>query len=173
MVLAGDGGATAARRPLVARLAHVGEVAAAGALEEVAAHGGHVAQLPGGTGQHRLGQRRVAAAHLGVRGEVAVGDGGADAQSALGRDLDAVQGEFADVDEVGGAFDAGLHQVDEVGAAAEEAGVGVGGEQGQRSGDVTGAPVAELPHAVVSFAFPSVAPACSPAARATAWRMET
>ena len=55
-------------------------------------------------------------------------------------------GSPRDVDEQGGPLDAGLHQVDEVGAAAEEAGVGVGGEQGDRAGRVGRALVAELPH---------------------------
>ncbi len=106
-------------------------------------------------------------------GEVAVGDGRADAQAAVGGRLDAVQGEFADVDEPGGAFDAGLHQVDEVGAAAEEAGFRVGGEQRHRTGDVVGALVSELPHAVVSFALLVSAAPYASAARATAWTMET
>ncbi|GAA3291965.1 hypothetical protein GCM10020295_10030 [Streptomyces cinereospinus] len=50
--------------------------------------------------------------------------------------LDPVEGQVADVDEPGGVFDAGLHQVDEVGAAAEEAGVRVGAEQRDGSRDV-------------------------------------
>lgn len=100
-----------------------------------------------------------------MRGEVAVGDGGADAQSAVVGRLDPVEREGADVDEPGRALHAGLHQVDEVGAAAEVAGVGVGAEQGHRAGDVVGAPVVELPHA----AAPSVSVRVSAAARATAW----
>ncbi|CAM5263071.1 hypothetical protein SHIRM173S_01255 [Streptomyces hirsutus] len=43
------------------------------------------------------------------------------------------------------AFDAGPHQVDEIGSAAEVAGIGVGVEQGDRARDVVGAPVVELP----------------------------
>ncbi|CAM5580257.1 hypothetical protein SCYAM73S_08157 [Streptomyces cyaneofuscatus] len=41
-------------------------------------------------------------------------------------DLDAVQRQFGHVDEEGGPLDTGLHQVDEVGAAAEEPCVRVG-----------------------------------------------
>ncbi len=135
--------------------------------------------MPGGAGQHRLGQRRVAAAYLRVGGEVAVGDGGADAQAAVRGLLDAVQREFADVDEAGGALDAGLHQVDQVGAAAEEAGVRVGGEQGHGAGDVVGALVSELPHAAVSFTVSAgvasswAAAWWASAARVTACTMET
>ncbi|CAM5241236.1 hypothetical protein STENM327S_05266 [Streptomyces tendae] len=114
-------------------------------------------------------------------GEVAVGDGGADAQAAVRGLLDAVQGEFSDVDEPGGALDAGLHQVDEVGAAGEEAGVRVGGEQGDGAGDVFGALVSEFPHAAVSSVVSRrsarssswAAASWASAARVTAWTMET
>lgn len=173
VVLAGDGGAAAAGDALVAGPADVGEVAAAGALEEVPADRGHVAQLPGGSGQYGLGECGVVAADVGVGGEVAVGDGGADAQAAFGGGLDAVQGEFADVDEAGGPLDAGLHQVDEVGATAEEPCVGVGGEQGEGVLDVVGAAVVELPHAAPSSVVGAGRRPWVVAAWATAWTMET
>ena len=81
-VLALAGRAAGARRALVARLRDVLEVGAAGALQQVAADGGDVAQLPRGAGQQRLRQQRVALAHDRVRGQRAVGDAGADPQSA-------------------------------------------------------------------------------------------
>ncbi len=158
-VLARDGGAAAAGHPLVAGPADVREVAAAGALQQVSADGGHVAQLPRRPGQDRLGERRVAAPDLGVGGQVAVGDGGADPQPALGCRLDPVERQLADVDEPCGALDTGLHEVDEIGAAAEEAGVRVGVEQGDGAGDVVRPLVVELPHATVSF-VPSARVAC-------------
>lgn len=107
--------------------------------------------------------------------QVRVGDGGTDAQAAFGRRLHVVQGEFADVDEPGGALDAALHEVDEVGAAAEEAGVRVGAEQCHGTGDVVRPLVVELPHATASSASGrAVAASCRVcAARATASTIET
>ncbi|CAM5563154.1 hypothetical protein SALBM217S_05837 [Streptomyces griseoloalbus] len=102
-----------------------------------------------------------------MRGEIAVGDGRADAHRAVLAGLDPVEREGADVDEPGGGLDAVLHQVDEVGAAAEVAGVRVGVEQGDRAGDVVGAPVVELPHAAVP-SVTAVSVDASAAARATA-----
>lgn len=99
-------------------------------------------------------------------GEVAVGDGRTDAYGAVVGGLDPVEREGTDVDEPGGGLDAVLHQVDEVGAAAEVAGVRVGVQQGDRAGDVVGVPVVELPHTAVSSV--SFSADASAAARATA-----
>lgn len=96
-------------------------------------------------------------------GEVAVGDRGADAQAAVRCQLDLAERQFSYVDEPGRPLDARLHQVDEVGAAAQTACVGVGVEQGDRGGHVEDALVAELLHATASV----------PAARATALTIET
>ena len=52
-------------------------------------------------------------------GEVAVADSGSDGGGVAGRG-DVGEVEVGDVDEGGGVLDVGLHQVDEVGAAAEE-----------------------------------------------------
>ena len=115
-----DGGASAAGGALVARgKGGVHEVVAAGALEEVAAGGGHVAELRGGSAEKRLREERVVGADDLVVGEVAVADAGADGGGvAGGGDLSEV--EVGDVDEGGGVLDVVLHQVDEVGSAAEE-----------------------------------------------------
>ena len=59
------GRAAGARGALVAGLGDVLEVGAAGALEQVAAGGRGVAQLPRGAGQQRLGQDGVAVAYGG------------------------------------------------------------------------------------------------------------
>ncbi len=119
--------AAAARHPLVAGLGQVLEVRAAGALEQVAAGRGRVAQLPGGAREQRLGQRRTAVADGRVGGEVAVADHRPDPQAAVRQLLHFVQREPGDVDEGGGPLDAELHQIDEVGAAAEIACAGMGG----------------------------------------------
>jgi hypothetical protein len=141
-----EGAAPAARRALVARAGDVGEVAAAGALEEVPAGRGAVAQLPGGAGQQCLGEHREALADTPVGGQVGVRDTGADPQAAVRQLGDLPRGELADVDHDVGRRDAELHQVDEVGAAAEERAVGGTGEQGDRGRRVRRALVAELPH---------------------------
>ena len=78
-VRAADRGAAAAGLALVAGRRDVLEVDAAGALQRVAAGGGHVAQLAGGAGEQGLGEHRVALADPAVGRELAVGDGGADA----------------------------------------------------------------------------------------------
>ncbi len=148
VVLALDRGAAAAGNPLVARPRGVGEVAAPGALQQVPADGRHVAELPGRTRQHRLGQRREAAPDLGVHGQVAVGGGRADDQAAVGGDLDAAQREAAHVDQQVGSLHTGLHQVDQVGAAAQETGLGTAREQRDGLLDPGRAAVGELLHAV-------------------------
>ena len=91
VVLAVDRGTTAAGGALVARLRGVGEVAAAGALQQVPADRGHVAQLSRRAGEHGLAQRRVAAPHLGMGGEVAVGRRRADDEPAVGASRDPVE----------------------------------------------------------------------------------
>ncbi len=188
VVFALDGGTTAAGDTLVARLGGVGEIATAGALEEIPADRGHIAQLPRGAGQHRLRQRRVMAPDFGMGGELAVGDGRADAQTAVVHGLDPAEGKFTYVDELRGSFHPGLHQVDEVGAATETARIGIGAEQGDRAGDVEHTLIAEFPHTVISAssvpAVPSGPPsrpegvggdcaASASAARATACTIDT
>ena len=83
-----------------------------------------------------------------MRGEVGVADGGADAQRPCARLLDRVVGEAGDVDEPLRLGHAELHQVDEVGAAAE---VGGAVRRGlDRGGRVAGPLVRERLHATVS-----------------------
>ncbi|OEJ93759.1 hypothetical protein J116_004035 [Streptomyces thermolilacinus SPC6] len=144
------GAAAAAGGALVARLGEVLEVGAAGALEEVAPGGGGVAELAGGAGEQGAGHGGVAGADEGVRGEVAVADGGADAQGPVGQFLDRVEGQAGDVDEGLGGLDAELHQVHEVGAAREVAGAGVRGVGGGRLLDGAGADVREGLHRITS-----------------------
>ena len=146
-VLALERRAAGAGAALVARLRDVLEVAAARALEEVAADGREVAQLAGGAGEDGVTENGVALADQRVRGEVGVADGGADPH-AVGGLLDRVVGEAGDVDEARRLGHAQLHQVDEVGAAAEEGGAVRGGLD--RGGRVAGPLVRERLHATVS-----------------------
>src|SRR5699024_7622930 len=69
------------------------EVRTAGALKQVAAGGGGVAQLPGGPGEQGHRQGRVAASHERVSGQVTVGHGRTNTQASIGKFLDGgVQG---------------------------------------------------------------------------------
>ena len=50
------------------------------------------------------------------------------------------------VDQPGGPLDILLHQVDQIGAAGNQLGAGIGGEQADRIGDVGGAGILEVVH---------------------------
>src|SRR5438445_606813 len=79
-------------------------------------------------------------------GGVAVACGGADANAAAAL-LDGRQRQACHVDEVRGPLHAGLHEVHEVGAAAEELRVGLARDGGHGGARVAGARVGERPHA--------------------------
>jgi hypothetical protein len=68
-------------------------------------------------GHQRLRQQRIALAHGGVIGEIAVADERADAHAAVRRCLDVLQRQMRDVDEPRRLLDVALHQVKQVGAA--------------------------------------------------------
>lgn len=144
------GAATTAGRPLVAGFGDVLEVGAAGALEQVATRGGRVAQLARGAREQGLGEDGITGADGRMGREIAVADRGADAERAVRELLDLVQGQAADVDEQVGPFDAEFHQVDQVGAAAEVAGAGVGGEEIRRLFGAGGPYVVEGLHRITS-----------------------
>jgi len=120
-VVAFDGRATRARLALVAGHGVVAEVHAAGALQEVAAGGGHVAQLRRGAGEQRLRQHPVAARDGRMVGEVGVANQRADLQAAVGELLHLVERKPVDVDDQLGALDVELHEVEQGGAAGDEA----------------------------------------------------
>src|SRR5699024_4143016 len=141
-----EGRAAGSRLTLVARRGDVLEVGAPGALEEVAAGGGEVAQRAGGPGAQGAGEGRVARTDRTVRGEVAAAGGPPDAQATVGQLLDLGEGEVADIDEQVGRLDAEAHVVDEIGPAGEEAGLGCRRRQPDRAVDVPGAAVVEGPH---------------------------
>ena len=54
--------------------------------------------------------------------------------------------ETGNIDQPGGFFDVLLHQVEQVGAAGDELGAGMGGEQEDRVGDISGAGILEVDH---------------------------
>jgi hypothetical protein len=118
--------------------------------EQVAAHGGHVPQLARRARQHRLAQRGIPAAHLGMGRRVAVGRRRADDQPAARRLTNTVKRQEPYVHQPSGCLDPVLHQVDEVRAAAEVAGAVVLGHQGERVAHLCRAPVGELLHPATS-----------------------
>ncbi len=118
-----DGRAAAAGFAFVAGRAGVVKVIAPGPLQQVAAGGRCVAQLRRGAGQDRAGQQRIPRRDPIVVGNGAVGHQSADAQAAGLRRLDGVQaGQAGDVDQPRRALDIVFHQVDQVGAAGDNAG---------------------------------------------------
>nr|GEU28231.1 hypothetical protein [Tanacetum cinerariifolium] len=123
-----NGRASGARRALVARLVRVVEIRAARALQQVAGRGGLVAQLARCTGQQCARQHAVIAAHARVGRQVGIAHQGADAQATVCRGLDAVEGQAVDIDQVGWRLDLELHQVQQVGAAGDEARAGGAGD---------------------------------------------
>ena len=116
----GDRGAAAAGLALVAGRRGVVEVIAAGALQQVAAGRGHVAQLRRGAGEDRAGQQRIALGDQRVIGEVGIRHQRADAQAAVRRLLDGLERQPRNVDQPRRPLDVFFHQVDQVGAAGDE-----------------------------------------------------
>ncbi len=108
------------RRALVAGRAGVAEIAAAGALEQVAAERREVAHLRRGAEQQRFGEDAVAVPHLGMRGRVAHPHQRAEPQHrAIG--VDAVEPrEARHVEDPRGRAQSLAHELDHVGAAGEE-----------------------------------------------------
>src|SRR5690349_264445 len=69
-IVAADGGATGARRTLVAWRRRVTKVCAARTLQEVSSRRRHVAELPRRAGEQRQGQHWIATSHRRVMGEI-------------------------------------------------------------------------------------------------------
>jgi len=154
--------ATGARLALVAGRGGVVEVVATGALQQVAAGAGHVAQLRRCPGKNRLAQQRIALFDLRVPGQVGVANQRTDAQAALGGLLDLAQRQAVDVDELAGLQHILFHQVEQVGAAGDVAALRP--VQGDGLVDTFGALIAERRHCAPSWPR-SVGSASSMAAR--------
>ena len=89
-------------------------------------------------------------------GEVAVAHQGADAGGAVRERLDAVEaGQVRDVDEAVRADDVALHQVEQVGAAAEHDGA-VRRRSRDRVGGGRGAVIIEALHSAASLNAPAM-----------------
>jgi hypothetical protein len=141
--------------PPVAGLVGVVEIGAARALEQIAGRGGAVAQLHGGAGQQRARQHRVILPHALVRGQVGVAHQRADAQAALRRGLDLVQRQAVHVDQMLRRFDLQLHQVQQIGAAGDEAAARRAEGGRRRLGRGLRALIGECPHAALPAAPPT------------------
>jgi hypothetical protein len=143
-------GAAGPRLALVAGGRAVIEVQAASALQQIAPDRRHVPELRRRSRQERLGQHRVPAADQPVRGEAAVADPRADAHAPTGQFLDLRQRQPGDVDNRCGPLDPLAHQVDQIGAAAEELRVRLGRDRLDGGGHIGRAHVRERPHRAAS-----------------------
>jgi hypothetical protein len=119
-VCAADGRATRTRIPLVAVRGRVVEVGTPSTLQQFAADGGLVAELTRGAREQGLREDRVLGTYSDVCGRVGVGGLGPDPESTVGQRLDVLERQPADVDQVSRLLDLEPHQVDQVGAAADE-----------------------------------------------------
>jgi hypothetical protein len=77
--------------------------------------------------------------------KIRVPDQGTDAEAAAGKFLDGIKADTVDVNELGGALNVKLHQIEERGPASDEAGVLITGCI-RRLGDIGGAEIAEEFH---------------------------
>ncbi|KPZ03471.1 sensory box/GGDEF domain/EAL domain-containing protein [Pseudomonas syringae pv. spinaceae] len=114
-------GATGAGLALVARHAGVVEVIATGALQQVTARAGHVAQLRRGTRQHGLAQQRITRFDQRVIRKVGVAHQRTDHQPARRRLADIAQRQAGDINQVLGLGNVFFHQVEQIGAARNKA----------------------------------------------------
>lgn len=136
-------GAARAGVALVAGVeADVVEVMAARALHQIAADRRHIAQLRRGAGQQRGLQQRIVRAHQRMICGIGIADHRANADAAIGRCIDACQRQPADIDQPLWPFDAGLDQIEQIGAARDEARAGLLAQL-QRRVEAVGAVVVE------------------------------
>jgi len=147
----GDRRTPAARRAFVAAVQRVVKVRAARALKQIAADRCLVAELARGAGEQRFGEHPVAAADAHIGGSVGIRGLGADANSAIGQVFNIPQRQAADVDEMGGPLDLELHQIEQIGAAADELGA-ASGDRGNRRARVCRAFVGKGLHRRAPFA---------------------
>ncbi len=140
--------AAGAGRALVAARGVVVEIDAARALQDVAADGGHVADLAGRARENRARQHREARAHGAVLGDRRIACRRADHEPAVLALLDR-RVQVRDVDERGRPLDRFAHQVDEIRAAAQVFAAGAADEM-DRVGPVGRADIVERVHRAAS-----------------------
>ena len=120
------------------RLLHgvgVAEIRAARALHQVAAGGGHIADLRGRAGKESLGEDGKTLGPVG-RPPVPFSADGAKARPPSA-DSQSCQVQSRDVDQLRRRLDIPLHQVDQLRAASEEGAAAAGGNLARRSGSST------------------------------------
>ena len=118
---AADCGASAAGPAFVARLVSIVEIGAAGALQQITRRRRLVAQLARGAREQRPREQPVIAPDPWIGGKVGVAHQSANAQTPFGRRLDLVERQAVHIDQMGRRLDLELHQVEQVGAAGDEA----------------------------------------------------
>ena len=132
------------------------EIIAAGALAQIAARGGLVAQLTARPGQNGARQHWIIAADAVIGGAIAVGHQRANAQATVFRLADLLQVQPVDVDQLVRRHHFQLHQIEQIGAARDEI---MGGAAGlaDRFERVRGAGVGERLHASAPSATSRIA----------------
>ena len=130
----------------VARRRRIVEISAARALQEVAARGGHVAQLLRGARPDGACEHRIALFDRRVIGEIGVAHERADAQAAAGRVFNLLQRQPRDIDQLRRTFDLHLHQIDQIGAAGDELRAWIAGDLAHGVRDIGGARILKLDH---------------------------
>jgi hypothetical protein len=152
--------AAGARRAPIAGARQVVEIGAARFLQEIAADRRRVAKLRRSAREQRLRNGRIGPREALVVCEVGIADHRADARAAVVEPFDAVETRQApDVDEMGRAGEADLHQIDEIGAACEKKRARLGASRNCLR-DGRGPDVVELIHAA-SFRFRSAIALCA------------
>ncbi len=141
-----EGAAARAGRALVAGRGRIAKVVAARALQQVATHGRHVAQLRARAREQRLGQQGVARDDVGVPGQIAVPHHGADVQPVV-RDLDLPERQRVDVDELRRLEHVELHEIEQRGAPRDEGGIGRRARRDDGRVDGRDLEIANGPHA--------------------------
>ena len=141
-----DRTAAAAGLALVAGLVDIGEIETPGALTQIAAGRGLVAQLLGGAGEDRAGQHRIIGADARMHSRCSIRGERADPQSAVFRVLDLPETDVIDIRQLPRFFDLQLHQVEQVRPARDGESVFPAGDLG-RFGKGAGTAILERPHA--------------------------
>ena len=147
---AADGCAAAARLALVAGGGRVVEIGTAGPLQQVAAGRRGVAQLRRGAGEDGARKQGKARLDPGIVGDGGIARERADAQAAIGKRLDLLQGKGIDIDDRVRVRHVVFHEVDKVGAAGQELRPGACGKRGHGIRDGFGAGIGKGFHSAAS-----------------------
>lgn len=165
-VLAVAGVAAAAGLALVATAGGVVEICTTRPLQQIAAHGGGIAQLRRRAGEQCFGHGWIGFCELRIMREIGIADERTDSYASIGEAFDLIEPiEMRDIDEAIRTADAALHQVEQIGAGRK---IGRARLRGGGNGfsDRGGPDIIELFHADRLW-LDSSAPACASSTAST------